>query len=83
MATVSEEDGNSRIHRSMVRAQIVQSVLIAAISFIIGTIEASVDFFILGVLIIILRGFLISYFLSLIPVACPLMYLVEYMAERR
>jgi hydrogenase-4 component E len=50
--------------RSMVRAQIVQSVLIAAISFIIGTIEASLDFFILGVLIIILRGFLISYFLE-------------------
>ncbi len=50
--------------RSMVRAQVVQSVLIAAISFIIGIIEASVDFFILGVLIIILRGFLISYFLE-------------------
>jgi len=50
--------------RSMVRAQFVQSVLIAAISFVIGVIEASVDFFILGVLIIILRGFLISYFLE-------------------
>ena len=50
--------------RSMVRAQLVQSVLIAAISFVIGVIEASVDFFILGVLIIILRGFLISYFLE-------------------
>lgn len=50
--------------RSMVRAQVVQSVLIAAISFIIGIIEASVDFFILGILIIILRGFLISYFLE-------------------
>ena len=50
--------------RSMVRAQLVQSVLIAAISFVIGVIEASADFFILGVLIIILRGFLISYFLE-------------------
>jgi hydrogenase-4 component E len=50
--------------RSMVRAQLVQSVLIASISFVIGVIEASADFFILGVLIIILRGFLISYFLE-------------------
>ncbi|MHB1709585.1 MAG: hypothetical protein ACYCT2_08945 [Thermoplasmataceae archaeon] len=50
--------------RSMVRAQLVQSVLIAGISFIIGAIESSVDFFVLGVLIIILRGILISYFLE-------------------
>jgi len=50
--------------RSMIRGQVVQSALIAAISFVIGIIEASVDFFILGILIIILRGFLISYFLE-------------------
>ncbi len=50
--------------RSMIRGQLVQSTLIAIISFILGFIDHSLDFFILGILLIFLRGFLISYFLE-------------------
>ncbi|BAB60621.1 hypothetical protein [Thermoplasma volcanium GSS1] len=49
---------------SMIRGQSVQSVLIAVVAFIIGWQERSYDFFILGILIIILRAFLVNYFLQ-------------------
>lgn len=50
--------------RSMVRGQMVQSILLAGMSFLVGVLEKSFDFFILGILIIILRGFLITYMLE-------------------
>ncbi|OWP55265.1 MAG: hypothetical protein B2I17_09685 [Thermoplasmatales archaeon B_DKE] len=50
--------------RSMIRGQFVQSMLIAVISLILGIIEHSIDFFILGILLVVLRGFLISYLLE-------------------
>ncbi len=49
---------------SMIRAQSFQSIFIAIIAFIMGWEEKSYDFFILGVLIIVLRAFLINYFLE-------------------
>ncbi len=49
---------------SMIRGQSVQSVLIAIVAFIIGWVEKSYDFFILGALIIVLRAFLVNYFLE-------------------
>ncbi len=49
---------------SMIRGQSVQSVLIAVVAFIIGWQERSYDFFILGALIIVLRAFLVNYFLQ-------------------
>jgi hydrogenase-4 component E len=49
---------------SMIRGQSVQSVLIAVVAFIIASEERSYDFIILGALIIILRAFLVNYFLQ-------------------
>ncbi len=49
---------------SMIRAQSFQSIFIAIIAFIMGWEEKSYDFFILGALIIVLRAFLINYFLE-------------------
>ncbi len=49
---------------SMIRGQSVQSILIAVVAFIIGWQERSYVFFILGALIIILRAFLVNYFLE-------------------
>ncbi len=49
---------------SMIRGQSVQSTLIAIIAFIIGWEERLYAFFILGVLIIVLRAFLVNYFLE-------------------
>jgi|GEM_PF-247405 hydrogenase-4 component E len=49
---------------SMIRGQSVQSVLIAVVAFIIAWEERSYDFIILGALIIILRAFLVNYFLQ-------------------
>jgi len=49
---------------SMIRGQSVQSVLIAVLAFIIAWEERSIDFFILGALIIVLRAFLVNYFLQ-------------------
>lgn len=50
--------------RPMIRGQLVQSLLLAVVSFIMGFISNDVDFFILALLIVILRGFLITYFLE-------------------
>lgn len=50
--------------RPMIRGQLVQSLLLAVVSFIMGVISNDVDFFILALLIVILRGFLITYFLE-------------------
>ncbi|MEM3670484.1 MAG: hypothetical protein QW767_01900 [Thermoprotei archaeon] len=49
---------------SMIRGQSVQSILIAVVAFIIGWEERSYEFFILGVLLIALRAFLVNYFLE-------------------
>lgn len=49
---------------SMIRGQLVQSVLIAAASFLLAYIERSTDLLILGLLILILRGILITYMLE-------------------
>jgi hydrogenase-4 component E len=49
---------------SMIRGQSIQSILIAAIAFIMGFVERSIDFFILGILIISLRAFLVNFFLE-------------------
>lgn len=51
--------------RSMVRGQLIQSLVIAGVSFIIAYYEKSVDLLILGILLIVLRGILITYFLLL------------------
>ncbi|MEM3852578.1 MAG: hypothetical protein QXP70_06215 [Methanomassiliicoccales archaeon] len=50
--------------RPMIKGQLIQSVLIAAISLILGIISHSIDFFILAVLLVVMRGFLVSYFLN-------------------
>lgn len=50
--------------RPMVRGQLIQSLLLASVSILMGVIEKSVDFFILAVLIIVLRGFLVTFFLE-------------------
>lgn len=50
--------------RPMIRGQLVQSILLAAISLIMGFITGDYDFLILAVLIVVLRGFLITYFLE-------------------
>ncbi|MEM0158103.1 MAG: hypothetical protein QXV22_04205 [Thermoplasmataceae archaeon] len=49
---------------SMIRGQSIQSILIAIVAFIIGWSENSYEFYILGVLIIVLRAFLVNYFLQ-------------------
>ncbi len=49
---------------SIIRGQSVQSILIAIIAFIMGWEERLYAFFILGVLIIVLRAFLVNYFLE-------------------
>jgi hydrogenase-4 component E len=49
---------------SMIRGQLVQSVLIAAASFLLAYLESSTDLLILGLLILILRGVLITYMLE-------------------
>jgi len=49
---------------SMIRGQSVQSLLIAVLAFIMGGVEGTIDFFILGILIIVLRAFLVNYFLE-------------------
>ena len=59
----------------MIRGQSVQSFLIAIVAFVIGWQERSYDFFILGILIIFLRAFLINYFLQKrIPKEIPYLY---------
>ena len=50
--------------RPMIRGQMVQSLLIAFISVIMGIIESDYDFFVLAVLIVAIRGFLITIFLE-------------------
>lgn len=50
--------------RPMIRGQLVQSILLAVISLIMGFITGDYDFIILAVLIVVLRGFLITYFLE-------------------
>lgn len=50
--------------RPMVRGQVTQSLLIAAISVVIGYLENNADFYVLALLIIILRAFLVTYFLE-------------------
>ncbi|MCL4451857.1 MAG: hypothetical protein M1327_04450 [Candidatus Thermoplasmatota archaeon] len=49
---------------SMIRGQLVQSILIAAASFLLAYLENSLDLLILGALILILRGILITYMLE-------------------
>ena len=49
--------------RSMISGQLIQSILIAILSFILAYYERSVDLLILGILLIILRGILVTYFL--------------------
>lgn len=49
--------------RSMVVGQMIQSALLGVMSFVIGFAESDYDFFILGVLIIVLRGFLVTFLL--------------------
>ncbi len=50
--------------RSMIRGIVVQSVLIGLISFIMAYYLSSIDFVLLGILVIVLRGFLVSYLLE-------------------
>lgn len=50
--------------RPMIRGQLVQSILLAVITALMGFITGDVDFIILSALIIVLRGFLITYFLE-------------------
>lgn len=49
---------------SMIRGQSIQSIMIAIVAFIIGWQENSYDFYILGILIIVMRAFLVDYFLQ-------------------
>lgn len=49
---------------SMIRGQSIQSLLIAVVAFIMGWQQKSYEFFILGILIIVLRAFLVNYFLQ-------------------
>lgn len=49
--------------RSLVRGQLIQSVLIAVASFLLAYYERSIDLLILGILLIVLRGILVTYFL--------------------
>ena len=49
---------------SMIRGQLVQSIIIATASFLLAYLENSIDLLILGLLILILRGILITYMLE-------------------
>ena len=49
---------------SMIRGQLAQSILIATASFLLAYLENSIDLLILGLLILILRGILITYMLE-------------------
>ncbi|MCL4437944.1 MAG: hypothetical protein M1616_01065 [Candidatus Thermoplasmatota archaeon] len=49
--------------RSLVRGQLIQSLIIAAASFLLAYYERSMDLLILGILLIVLRGILVTYFL--------------------
>lgn len=50
--------------RAMIRGIVVQSTLIGLISFIMAYYLDSIDFVFLGILVIVLRGFLVSYLLE-------------------
>ena len=50
--------------RAMIRGMVVQSILIGLISFIMAYYLDSIDFVFLGILVIVLRGFLVSYLLE-------------------
>lgn len=50
--------------RPMIRGQLIQSILLAAISVLMGIITGDVDFIILAALLLVLRGFLVTYFLE-------------------
>ena len=50
--------------RPMIRGQLVQSLLIAAVSVVMGLITSDIDFFVLALLLVILRGFLVTFFLE-------------------
>ena len=50
--------------KSMINAIITQSVLIGFISFVLAYYMKSIDFIFLGVLVIVLRGYLVSYLLK-------------------
>ncbi len=50
--------------RPMIRGQLVQSILLAVISVMMGIITGDADFIILAALLVVLRGFLITYFLE-------------------
>lgn len=50
--------------KSMIRSIIVQSVIIGLLSFVMAYYQKSVDFIILGVLVIILRGYVVSHLLE-------------------
>lgn len=50
--------------RSMVIGQMIQSALLGTLSFVVGYAESSYDFFILGILIIVLRAFLVTFLLA-------------------
>lgn len=50
--------------RSMVRGQMIQSLLLGLLAFLLGFAESSFDFIVLGILIVVIRGFLVTYFLE-------------------
>lgn len=50
--------------RPMIRGQFVQSILLAVVSVTMWYLTHDIDFIVLAVLIVVLRGFLITYFLE-------------------
>ena len=46
--------------RSMVRGQFVQAILIATTIFVLAFVESSIDLVVLGLLVLVLRGYLIT-----------------------
>lgn len=50
--------------KPMIRGQLIQSLLIAAVSFIVGISGHNIDFIVLGIFIVFLRGALVTYFLE-------------------
>lgn len=50
--------------RPMIRGQLVQSVLIAIVAVLMGLITGDIGFFILAVLLVVLRSFLVTFFLE-------------------
>lgn len=50
--------------KSMIRGIVTQSILISLLSFIIGGYLKSFEFVLLGILVLVLRGFLVSYLLE-------------------